>query len=101
MNELDELLEKLGLHQDEHRQAIKGQVVAYGIERALAILLERKELTDADKASLQHALVADHFNNEEFEKVFETPERQKVLQQGMNEAIQVVVDASLPKGFPA
>ena len=94
MTDINQLLDQLGIESTEGRQAVQAQILSYTFERAVVLLGEQGNLTDEDKGLLNHALAGEQVNDEEIAKVFESPERQKLVAQAMAEAIELAAKAA-------
>lgn len=99
MNELDQFLDELGLHDATNRQAIRRQIEAYAFELAIATLLEAGSLSEAEKTQLQEVFATQKLDDATLETLFATPERQKALQDAMTVALQATVEAAQTKAL--
>jgi hypothetical protein len=96
MNELDDLLQELGLHDQANRSQIKAEIFAYVIESAVAKLQEAGTLTEEEQSQLKEMFASDPPDFQALETVFASPERQLFIKAATTEALNIVATAAEP-----
>ncbi len=94
MNDLDQFLASLGLNDETNLNTIKSQILGYAIELAIARLLEERALSPAEKATVAHAMETNRGNDEFMTQLINSPDRQKVLQEALTEALLTATEAT-------
>lgn len=93
MSGVDDFFVNLGIINPNNREALNKEFAAYAATVAVD-KLSKTELSDEERQVLKTVSETGKLDSATLEKLFNTPEREVFLQQGMVEALKILQDSA-------
>ena len=94
MNALNKLLMDMGVHDTAERAMLQREIESCGVEIAIAKLVTDKLVNDDELKTIAQVYEGGKLEQEAFEALFNTEQRQQILEHSLTEAIKITVEAA-------